>query len=855
MAEQEQGQSGQDSPKKDMDELIHRVAKLERQTSMGPENGSHGQNGAADGHVSKDLSDLFQLDGDGDGKDDNGKTANSKQTGSSLDLCTNLWGGPIQPRSDQSLWAWMENFFGGVTTAHGINRVFDEDNGILRRLFWFGAFTASFYALFFFVIDSIMLFIEAKSDTSFGQDSHAGILPMMTVCNLSPIRCGCSGFYDPSLVNNQQLFPMILPFICSNAVVYSDANYNADSSSTATMEDSKKYVDVILTAQSMTNFSEKLGCGLDGYTDTWFVNAVQSGILQYHELIKYAGYMDRSKLLRKCMAIDADPTSKTSGKKVSCMDDSWWGPPKIDENYGACHTFNPCQGFPVGDGCTSDADCEHMYDKSLKGGICDPTKKTCQCTLCKSGKDCKIAKQLNPGRGNGIRMVLNVATDQDATLTAASKARWNAGAIVHFHSHYDDGNLGEAYTVPPGKVTNFGIARENFKEQLYPFTNCSKWYNVDPSVCQLNCLRRLDAVRCCKRDVSDVTKGELPVINVSSGGALVNLTNPMLSCNILDPEVVTCFEQQAQRVSDGMDCLDGALGTTSPYYKVWKRTNWYDDSDVTSESMVGKQEKKSQSIKKQCVWTISQGKDNEADYGKECKIDSDCKTSQSGGVNGVCVDASRAYCPQRCEYDQFNVVSQSAADMSVGTIKIIAAQELATVTKAYDPQNPEVRRWKPRCGVYPGVTDCFTDTQAQALVKDSYSLLNIDYLNFDMVVSQKVGSITLATLMGTIGGNLGMFTGISVMTIMEWLELLFFAIVSMPFFFFGIKIGPFIRSAPSQSEDDEDLIDDDVRQVLMNIKKIAAKRKGKDGIPDAVALPIEESASPAVTANLAEYRM
>eukprot|EP00960_Hanusia_phi_P017375 511606-Hanusia_phi.AAC.1 len=31
----------------------------------------------------------------------------------------------------------------------------------------------------------------------------------------------------------------------------------------------------------------------------------------------------------------------------------------------------------------------------------------------------------------------------------------------------------------------------------------------------------------------------------------------------------------------------------------------------------------------------------------------------------------------------------------------------------------------------------------------------------------QVGSITLATLMGTIGGNLGMFTGISVMTIME----------------------------------------------------------------------------------------
>eukprot|EP00960_Hanusia_phi_P038449 753432-Hanusia_phi.AAC.2 len=484
----------------------------------------------------------------------------------------------------------MENFFGGVTTAHGINRVFDEDNGILRRLFWFGAFTASFYALFFFVIDSIMLFIEAKSDTSFGQDSHAGrIVPPVLMTSIAfeaaiaYIQTIADSAYDDCLQLEPDSMWMLwllrpefgkqpaafshatLSFtrkLCINALQQkhdesnSDANYNADSSSTATMEDSKKYVDVILTAQSMTNFSEKLGCGLDGYTDT-----------------------------------------------------CWWGPPKIDENYGACHTFNPyeyvltennvtrscsCQGFPVGDGCTSDADCEHMYDKSLKGGICDPTKKyvdqirqmkyLSQTTIEVHVKSINFASQehanapcANQGKtarlqsssiqvcynslyshslisscrkrkwnSNGVERGDRSGQDcrlmtspchlippnsfcmclaSDATLTAASKARWNAGAIVHFHSHYDDGNLGEAYTVPPGKVTNFGIARENFKEQLYPFTNCSKWYNVDPS-----------AVRCCKRDVSDVTKGELPVINVSSGGALVNLTNPMLSCNILDPE-------------------------------------------------------------------------------------------------------------------------------------------------------------------------------------------------------------------------------------------------------------------------------------------------------------------------------
>ena len=36
--------------------------------------------------------------------------------------CTALWGGPIQPTSDDNLWTYSERFFGGVTTAHGINR-------------------------------------------------------------------------------------------------------------------------------------------------------------------------------------------------------------------------------------------------------------------------------------------------------------------------------------------------------------------------------------------------------------------------------------------------------------------------------------------------------------------------------------------------------------------------------------------------------------------------------------------------------------------------------------------------------------------------------------------------------------
>ena len=34
--------------------------------------------------------------------------------------------------------------------------------------------------------------------------------------------------------------------------------------------------------------------------------------------------------------------------QVACMDDTWWSPAALDSTYGACHTFNPCHGFPVG---------------------------------------------------------------------------------------------------------------------------------------------------------------------------------------------------------------------------------------------------------------------------------------------------------------------------------------------------------------------------------------------------------------------------------------------------------------------------------------------------------------------------
>eukprot|EP00287_Rhodomonas_sp_CCMP768_P022178 CAMPEP_0202824662 /NCGR_PEP_ID=MMETSP1389-20130828/12502_1 /ASSEMBLY_ACC=CAM_ASM_000865 /TAXON_ID=302021 /ORGANISM="Rhodomonas sp., Strain CCMP768" /LENGTH=85 /DNA_ID=CAMNT_0049497783 /DNA_START=1 /DNA_END=258 /DNA_ORIENTATION=+ len=71
------------------------------------------------------------------------------------------------------------------------------------------------------------------------------------------------------------------------------------------------------------------------------------------------------------------------------------------------------------------------------------------------------------------------------------------------------------------------------------------------------------------------------------------------------------------------------------------------------------------------------------------------------------------------------------------------------------------------------------------------------------------------------------------MTITEMFELLFFAILSAPFFYFGIKV-PFLRKR-EPPEVPEEVADEDVQRVLHNIKTIARRRK--EGKP--LATPTE----------------
>ena len=49
-------------------------------------------------------------------------------------------------------------------------------------------------------------------------------------------------------------------------------------------------------------------------------------------------------------------------------------------------------------------------DPTLAGGKC--LKGACACSLCAAGTGCRLAQQLTPGLGRGVRIVADVGVDQ-----------------------------------------------------------------------------------------------------------------------------------------------------------------------------------------------------------------------------------------------------------------------------------------------------------------------------------------------------------------------------------------------------------------------------------------------------------
>ena len=663
--------------------------------------------------------------------------------------CTLLWGGPYQATYDDNLYTYFERFT-GYQGAGAINHFFD-DGGPIRKLFWFGIFISFGYLGAYYCIASIQQFLEKGVETSVGTTDHDGTIPEVSVCMSSPIRCTCEAFYDSAVLEAN--FAKIVPYLCKEVLVY----LNKDSMDPANPPPDLKGIDPVSgernaftvydNAAQMIDKANTLAkiaqlraenklvtsdCDSGSYTKDWFIKEkVAKGDLSYMDLIMYAGYTRRTQIVKECMVIDPAEESPTLGQKLSCMGPEWWSDMWVDDKYGACHTFNPCYGLPVGKECEEDSECSNELNflasskkdaelpawAKVGGGYCDKVTRTCACSKCQHGKDCKLAVQTKSGKGNGLRLILNSAVEEDTPVTSAENGRWSPGVVVHMHSEFDKGLLSQGLIAAPGKVVDATIQKAEYTELKYPWTNCSMSYNTDRSLCRANCLRRVQAIECCGQpNTSAIIKGHFSQkVNYStpSSGPL-EIDNPVLACNFLKDGFRTCMKKQQKKYQDGEICLDGALSLGEEYaftiIKNVKKNSYADQSGLAGGDYPGvsSMEEKSIKIKNHCVWSETENAGaeafNSARLGKECDDASDCKTSLGeDGQPGRCEKAYRAYCPERCSREDFKFGSVSTAPISKSFAALIANREISFVTKQQFIQrrNPALKAWKPLCVANP----------------------------------------------------------------------------------------------------------------------------------------------------------
>jgi len=157
------------------------------------------------------------------------------------------------------------------------------------------------------------------------------------------------------------------------------------------------------------------------------------------------------------------------------------------------HNVSVCShGFEgsIGASCEIDDDCMHSSSASrIMGGVC--TEGKCACNLYAAGTDCKVVKQSKAGKANGVRLLLNVAIEQDAAIYSAKNSPSASGATICLHSRLDDMNSGTRVLAPPSMVTDVSIGQGVTKETNFPYKNCLKTSITDGSLCRLNCVRRV----------------------------------------------------------------------------------------------------------------------------------------------------------------------------------------------------------------------------------------------------------------------------------------------------------------------------------------------------------------------------
>ena len=521
----------------------------------------------------------------------------------------------------------------------------------------------------------------------------------------------------------------------------------------------------------------------------------------------------------------------------------------MDEDRGVCNVFNPCYGFPIGDECKTDADCDNrlnldaLSDQAISlpanarvaGGVCNNAAKVCECKACVAGKNCKLAKQAKGGKGRGVRFTLMTAIAVSSAITSAQSSEWSPGVWIHLHTHYDKGSLNRGFLAGPRTVLEAVIGKNKYHEYRgYPFTNCSNSFNIDPSQCELNCLRRVQTLECCKTangeapKVPAIVKGKFENATTYTfpGGRIKRMPNPTMAydgCGMHDPVIKACMETQATRFNDGEICLPGSFGTAHGFTWLFfanEKPNSYDDYKDDNLDGVSDAEEQSNDMVKHCVWRGDQLTNGiEERLGRACEKDDDCTTSLGEvGEPGKCQKAYRAYCPMRCNTEYFYILRSSSNPMSKGTEELLAVRELSTTTQQQNitKASTTLKKFKPICpdpdndGIITtedNTPECFTLEEATKFVTDNYAIVNLDYADFVEPNYVKQEQISLATVVGTIGGNLGLFMGFSIMTIIEWCEMIvFFALGSVCVLTGGrLNLLPFcVRPAPKDAPEDQE---------------------------------------------------
>ena len=133
-------------------------------------------------------------------------------------LSGRMWGGPVA--SKRTVPSARDSFM-STATCHGLPRAYDTSNGLLRSLFWLLAYTAGLIAVAFGSISIVQCYVDYVTVYSSYEDGSSGArsaeMPNLTFCDMQPVSCHCSLWYEEQVLNNLEFTYPLLSLMCPAA--------------------------------------------------------------------------------------------------------------------------------------------------------------------------------------------------------------------------------------------------------------------------------------------------------------------------------------------------------------------------------------------------------------------------------------------------------------------------------------------------------------------------------------------------------------------------------------------------------------------------------------------------------------